>query len=108
MSKTADRTLVASNSPKPQGEGEEIDYSFRFKGATTAVYVSLAVYDNKNKDVTSDVTTGSGSESGNVVTVPTVKDLKAGITYRLVCTATVDGQTKVAVGDVIGVDPRKV
>ena len=103
------KVLVAKNSPLPQGSGEAIPYEFEFKGVTTATHVSTKVYDEDGRDVTADVTTGSPSASGNVVTIKKLENLKPGQVYRIVLVATIDTtQTREAVGDVIAVDPRKV
>lgn len=101
--------LVARNSPLPQGSGEGIPYQFEFEGATTAVHVSTKVYDEDGRDVTTEVTAGSPSQSGNVVTIEKLENLKPGQVYRIVVVATVDAvQTRQAVGDLIAFDPRKV
>lgn len=101
--------LVARNNPLPQGSGEGIPYQFEFEGVVIAQHVSTNVYDEDGRDVTTEVTTGSPSESGNVITIAKLQNLKPGQVYRIVLVATIDTtQTRQAVGDVIAVDPRKV
>ena len=79
-------------SPVIQGERESIPYSLLFSWATTATVddSSLIVYKG-NEDVTSSVTTGSNTYSGNIVTLKTLTGLTGGQTYVLSILVTVDG-----------------
>lgn len=108
MPKTVETDLVARNSPKTQAVGEVRPYQFRFNGKSSATFVSMIVTNGKGQDVTDGVTSGSGSSSTNTVTTPSLESLRAGKTYRLIVTATVDGATLLAIGDVICYDPREV
>ena len=77
-----DRRILES--PIHQGEDEQIAYTL-----TTTPWGSdpsspaLTIKDADGEDVTGDYTSGSASASGDVITMPTILDLVAGVQYRL-------------------------
>ena len=74
-------------SPQPQGVDEEIVYTLTTtpwgSSPSASAVAVFDVTDGSREDVTGDVMTGSPSEAGDVVTLPTLKDLTAGKKYRV-------------------------
>lgn len=71
-------------SPLYQGEDEQIVYSLTTTPwGSSPTGVSVVVKDADGTDVTSSVTSGSATVSGDVITLPTIKSLTAGEEYRL-------------------------
>jgi hypothetical protein len=68
-----------------------LDTSNRISSPTSS---TMTVYDHgqSETDVTADVTSGSTSESGDVITLKTLKSLTAGHTYRVAVQFTVSTQ----------------
>lgn len=98
-----DESRRITESPLYQGEDEQIAYTL-----TTTPWVSsptspvITVKDADGDDVTTDVTSGSASASGDVITTPLVLDLTAGAQYRLEIQFTVSGNVFEAWADLRG------
>ena len=91
--------VYVKEGPITQGTNESVAYNL----TTTPVgsspsSITLAVYDESNgdADVTDDVTTGSASVSGDVITWPYIHSLTAGKAYRAVLIFTVGGNDREA------------
>lgn len=79
-------------SPIVIGERETIPLSIQFPWATSATVDSSALVVYKGStDVTSSVTTGSNSYSGNRITLKSLTGLSGGQTYILSVLVTLDG-----------------
>lgn len=69
-----------------QGIDEQIVYTLTttpWGSSPTSVAVVVKDASNNNTDVTADVTSGSASVSGNIVTLPLIKGLTQGHLYRV-------------------------
>jgi len=79
-----DENRRITESPLYQGEDERIAYTL-----TTTPWASdptspvVTVKDSGGTDVTADVTSGSASVTGDVITTPIICDLTAAAQYRL-------------------------
>jgi hypothetical protein len=102
-------TIVVNEGAQAQLTIEEITWAIVFTGATSISSVSVTVY-QAGTDVTSTVMpTGTASVSGSTVTLPTLKSLTADLSYRIVVTATVDGQPKRgAIFDIVAKDAQTI
>ena len=78
-----------------QGEDEEIKYSITTTpwgdSPTSITVVAKEVTGDDWDVVTGDVLSGSASVSGDVITLPTLKDLTKGNIYRIEIKFTVNG-----------------
>lgn len=87
----------------PQGVDEEITYTVDVTNwGNTPSSPSLVVKDQEGKDVTSAVTTGTASVNGNVITLPKIKSLEAGVTYRVEVKFTISGNVLEVYGFIEG------
>lgn len=81
-------------SPIEQGSLEKLSYKFDFGNIGVPSTPTFWVLINKTmEDVTTGVTSGSTSTSGNNVITPNVLNLTAGTTYRLVARAVIGTKT---------------
>lgn len=91
-------TIWINESPVDLTEGDQPTYSITFDDATTVASGSLAIYKNgsgSDISVTNSMTNGSFAYSGNVVTLPTLKNLVGGNRYVVAITITVDSVVEV-------------
>ena len=77
---------------QPQGVDERIAYRLTVTNwGSSPTSVSVVVKDRAGNDVTATVTTGSASVAGNVITLPVIHSLTAGVIYRCEVKFTIDG-----------------
>lgn len=75
-----------SEGPQVQGVDEELNFTITTTNwGSNPSSVTMVVKDasNSDADVTNDVTSGSTSVSGDVITLKTILDLTAGHRYRV-------------------------
>lgn len=85
-----DRRVIQS--PLYHGEDEEIAYSLTTTPwGSSPTNVTVIVKDGDGNDVTATVTSGSASVAENVITLPTILNLTAGVEYQLEIQFTVGG-----------------
>ena len=79
--------LEVSEGLQHQASGEQIIYTLdvgNYPGSGSPTSITVTVYNlSSGTDVTATVTSGSASVSGTVITLPTLKSLSAGTTYRV-------------------------
>lgn len=89
-------SIREATSPVEQGEDESIYYTIdttNWGGSPSSVsYVVKDVY-NSNLDVTSSVSTGSATVSGDDITLPRIHGLTVGRKYRVEVKFTSGGNT---------------
>lgn len=102
--------IVVNEGIQVQGTREEIVRSVTFTGASSVSAPTVAVYrTDTGADVTATVMpTGSPAVAGIKVTLPKLKVLTDGLTYRHIVLATVDGGLRAAVLDVIAKDEKTI
>ena len=89
----------------PQGEDESIPYTLDVSkwGLSSPTISSVKAFDTSDdSDVTSTVINGSGSVSGDVITLPLIENLTDGTTYRIEVLFTSGTGTYEAYGFVTG------
>jgi len=98
--------VYVKESPVTQGADEKVAYTLTTTPwGSTPTSVSLKVYDESDSDadVTDDVTTGSSSTSGDVITWPYIDSLTAGTVYRAELNFTTGGNIREAKLTIIAV-----
>ena len=91
-------------SPLYQGVDEEIKYNLKTTPWGSSPSSPSAVIKKlpSNEDVSSTCLSGSASASGDVITLPTVKSLSAGVLYRLEVKFTIGGNVMEAWVKIVG------
>lgn len=75
-----------------QGVDEQIAYSVTVTAwGSTPTSVAVAVTKSDGTDVTTTVTSGTASVTGDIITLPVIKSLTAGEVYRVEVKFTVSG-----------------
>lgn len=85
-------SIWVNESPITVVEGAEPVYTITVDGVTSIAASPTAKIYKAGTDVTStNMPTGSASASGNIITLPTIKNLVGGNVYVVVATFTGDG-----------------
>ena len=82
-------TREVTESPKYQGEDEQLRYTFNWAAVGTPTSPSVVIKDNNLVDVSATCLSGSASVVGDTVVTPIVLSLTAGVRYRLECKVTI-------------------
>ena len=76
-------TRIAIAEPQPQGKDEAIYWGLDVtRWGSSPTDAAVTVYQD-GSDVTADVTTGSPTVAGNIITLPQIHSLTAGLMYRV-------------------------
>jgi hypothetical protein len=82
-------------SPYPIGIDEEVQFSINFAnwgGDPSSPSTKLYDIHDEFTDVSSTMLSGSASESGDIVTTPTIKLLEENVSYMMITQVTISGQ----------------
>lgn len=83
--------IWVNESPITCVEGDEPAFTITLSGVTTASNPSTKIYKNGQDTTSTNIPTGSASASGNVITLPVIKNLIGGSIYVVSTKVTLDG-----------------